>query len=415
MGKPMTDGAEIGLFAYPWDILDRGPEKFIEECQALGVTKVHTAALYHSGKFLLPRNSQVKVYFPEPGHLFVPLAATRFPGRLQPETSAIASSGWLDRLHYAASDAGVELAAWTVFHHSSTLATKHPELAVHNVYGDVYPFALCPTQPEVRAYSLSLASAIQSLGMFGTIDLETIGYLGYFHGYHHEVAAVPLGTMETFLLSLCFCSACSAAAEQAGIVVDALRHELQRILSVKLSADDSASAHPENKEQLLTLIAMSEPLQQFIRIRLQIVTSLVENIRSATHGMKLGVFTSSLVGSPSNIWMEGISLTDMKNRVDTINLLAYSADSDTVNSDLAFCVAQGMNAGSLNLTLNLGLPVTPTVGHAMTKIDYAWCQGVRQFAFFNYGFLGKARLNWIQQISAELRRKKASEDTAPML
>ena len=410
MTESLTSVAEIGIFAYPWDILDRGPEKFIEECHALGVTKVHATTLYHSGKFLLPRNSQTKVYVPEPGHLFVPLAATKFPGRLQPQTSAIASSGWLDRLVCAASSAGIELTAWTVFHHSSALATKYPELAIHNVFGDIYPFALCPTHLEVRAYSLSLASAIQSLGVFGTLDLETIGYLGYFHGHHHEVAAVPLGTLETFLLSLCFCSACCAAAEQAGIAIGELRRELQRILSVKLNADDSTGAHPENGEQLLTLIASSQPLQQLIRLRLQIVTGLIEGIRSATRGMKLGVLTSSFVGSPSNIWMEGVSLTDIRGDADTVHLLAYSPDSDAVNSDLAFCLAQGIDAGRLNLTLNLGLPITPTVSHAMTKIDYAWRQGVRQFAFFNYGFLGKARLNWIQQISAELRRKESAGD-----
>ena len=89
-----------------------------------------------------------------------------------------------------------------------------------------------------------------------------------------------------------------------------------------------------------------------------------------------------------------------------VHLLAYTADSDRVNSDLAFCKSQVGDPARLCLTLNLGLPVTPTLGHAMQKIDFAWRQGVRRFGFFNYGFLGPARLGWIGEIARELKRRE---------
>src|SRR5205807_2415373 len=133
----------------------------------------HATTLYHSGKFLLPRNEKTKVYFPETGHLFVPIDTERFPNEVRPKISTIASSGWLDRLFRAASNAGVHLAAWTVFHHSSALATAFPEMAIQNIFGDVYPFALCPSNGAVRAYGVALASAIQSLGAFESLDLES--------------------------------------------------------------------------------------------------------------------------------------------------------------------------------------------------------------------------------------------------
>ncbi len=397
--------SSIELFAYPWDILDRGPEAFVEDCCNLGVNRVHATTLYHSGKFLLPRNRKTRVYFPESGSLYVDVDHGKFANGIKPATSAIAASGWWKELSKAAGNSGVGLAAWTVFHHSSTLAAKHPELAIRNLFGDTYPFALCPSHQEVRGYSVALAAAIQSTEAFDTLDLETIGFLGFAHGYHHEVTAVPLGALETFLLSLCFCPACCAAAEQDGIAVDPLREYLQRLLLTKLNADDSAARHPDNLEQLLTLVATFPPLQHYIQRRLNTVTDLVRRIRSAIAGMRLGVFTSSFVGSPSNVWMEGVSLLDLQPTTDVFHLLAYSANSDEVNSDLLFCLNQ-VDPSRLNLTINLGLPITPTLDHAMAKIDFAWNRGVRQFSFFNHGLLGEARLQWVKEISEEIRHKK---------
>ena len=397
----------LELFAYPWDILDRGPQAFIEECLALGVAKVHVATLYHSGKFLLPHNRTTKVYFPEGGHLLVPVDPQKLPKCIRPKVSSLASSGWLDQLSKAASDSGILLAAWTVFHHSSTLAGEHPEFAVRNLFGDVYPFALCPSHPAVREYGAALAAAIRALGRFDSLDLETIGYLGYKHGYHHEVTAIPIGTLESFLLSLCFCDACRILGEQDGIEMAALRRELQQLVTAKLTSDDSTGCHPDNAEQLTTLIALSEPLQQMIRVRLKNVSGLVGEIRSAFRG-GLRIFSSSFVGSPSNIWMEGISLPNLRHTADVFQLLAYSENTDIVNSDLLFCLSQVQDASRLNLTLNLGLPITPTLGHAQAKIDFAWRQGVRSFAFFNYGLLGSARLKWIREISQALRRREAN-------
>jgi len=159
-------------------------------------------------------------------------------------------------------------------------------------------------------------------------------------------------------------------------------------------------------EQLATLLALSEPLQQLVRLRVEKVTSLVLEIREAVGDVKLSAFTSSFVGSPSNIWMEGLSLPELRDIVDVFHLLAYTSDTDRVNDDLVFCRAQVHDPARLNLTLNLGLPVTPALGHALGKIEFAWRQGVRRFSFFNYGFLGAGRLAWVREIASALRQKE---------
>jgi len=398
--------SSIELFVYPWDILDRGVEDFVEECRELGVNVLHVTTIYHSGKFLLPRNKTRRVYFPEPGSLFVPLPKGSFKGNLAPMVSKLADTGWLKALAKAADSAGIRLAGWTVFHHSSTLGTKHPEITARNLFDDPYPFALCPSNKAVRGYSLSLARALAALNVFETIDLETIGYLGYFHGHHHEVTAVPAGPLEHFLLSLCFCNSCMEAGKRGGVQMESLRDQLRAVLLEKLRCDDACTRAPDDMEQLATLLALSEPLQQLVRLRVEKVTSLVREIREAVGDVKLSAFTSSFVGSPSNIWMEGLSLPELRDIVDVFHLLAYTSDTDRVNDDLVFCRAQVHDPARLNLTLNLGLPVTPALGHALGKIEFAWRQGVRRFSFFNYGFLGAGRLAWVREIASALRQKE---------
>jgi hypothetical protein len=399
----MLTPISIELFAYPWDIVDRGPERFGDDCCELGVNRVHVATLYHSGKFLLPRNTRSKVQVVQPGRLFVPVAPGAFAGSIAPETAQLAATGWLQQLHTAALARGIDLAAWTVFHHTSALAGRHRESAVQNVFGDVYPFALCPSRPEVRAFSVELASVMQAAGTFRVLDLETIGFLGYSHGYHHEVTAIPCGPLETFLLSLCFCDACRAAGEQAGIDMEELRIHLRRTLLTRFENDDTAAGAIE---QFLTFLALSEPLQRLIRVRFRTVTSLVQQIREIWRAGELAVFTSSFVGSPSNIWMEGVCLGELHNVADIVQLLAYSREVSAVNSDLAFCRAQAHDMRRVSLTLNLGASATPTLAHASEIADFAWRQGVRRFAFFNYGLLGPKRLGWVGEIARTLRSRK---------
>jgi hypothetical protein len=79
-------------------------------------------------------------------------------------------------------------------------------------------------------------------------------------------------------------------------------------------------------------------------------------------------------------------------------MLAYTPDTDAVNADVDFCLSL-LPPEKLNLTLNLGLPVSPTFAHVQSKIDYARKQGITRFSFFNYGFLGKVRLAWLKQLS----------------
>jgi hypothetical protein len=396
----------VGLFAYPWDIIDTGVGEFVAHSIQLGVTELHVTTCYHSGKFLLPRNSRRKVYFPEPGCVYFASAPGAFRQSLAPPVSELAATGWLDQLADAVQKQQIQLAAWTVFFHNSSLGQAYPDLTLRNLFGDPYGFALCPSHGRVQDYAVDLCKSIEATGAFAAIDLESMGYLGYVHGYHHEVDAIPLGPLEKFILSLCFCDGCRANAAQAGIQIDGLRDILQRMILQRFKADHAAGSDPQNAEQISTLLALIPEMQAFVALRCANIASLIARIRAECPKIELNLFTSSFVGSPSNIWMEGIDFLSLRDLVDRFVLLAYSNDPDVVNADLLFCMSLVGSSSKLILALNLGLPATPLLAGASRIVQFALEQGIGTFAFFNYGFLGEGRLRWVRQLSDLIRDER---------
>jgi hypothetical protein len=151
------------------------------------------------------------------------------------------------------------------------------------------------------------------------------------------------------------------------------------------------------------LLVTCPELLAFVRFRLKTITELVGRLSAAKGTMQLAAFTSSFVGSPSNIWMEGISPADLKDLVECFHLLAYAPSAVEINPDLIFFLTTLKDPDRINLTLNLGLPMTPTFDQAAAKVAYARRQGIRRFSFFNYGLLGAGRLRWIRDLAVLAR------------
>jgi hypothetical protein len=178
---------------------------------------------------------------------------------------------------------------------------------------------------------------------------------------------------------------------------------VRRILARRMQSDDAAGS--DHSEQLASLIVLCPWLQELIRLRMNTVTALVQRLAGESRPARLAAFSSGFVGAPSNIWMEGVSLPDLKPLVECFHLLAYSAEPAGDNADLIFVLAMLGDPGLVNLTLNLGEPVTSTFAQAAARVEFARRQGVRRFSFFNYGFLGEARLRWIHDLACMARER----------
>ncbi|MCE5257984.1 MAG: hypothetical protein LLG44_02870, partial [Chloroflexi bacterium] len=217
-------GAYTALWSYAWDLMAEGIDGALERIATTGANGVSLATSYHAGMFLLPHNPQQKVRFLEDGSIYFRPDAARFKGlAIQPRVTALADAiDPLDAICTAAPRYGVEVTSWTVCCHNTYQGTLHPELCLHNAFGDPYAFALCPSQPEVQAYLEALLGNLSQYPL-RTLQLESYDYMGFYHGFHHEKFQLELGPLSGYLLGLCFCPACLQAARERGIDGEALR------------------------------------------------------------------------------------------------------------------------------------------------------------------------------------------------
>src|SRR2546428_6127133 len=202
-----------------------------------GLGGITMAAAYHHGRDVFPHNPARKVHFLEGGTVFFRPDPNRYKGRvLLPLVSALAQqTDVLADLCHDASARSLRVRAWTVFLHNYALGEAHPECASRNAFGDAYLTDLCPNNPEVRAYAAALSADIASKGV-NAVVAESLHFHGLEHGFHHERYFIELGAFGRYLLGLCFCDHCLAAAERRGVQAKTLREEARRELERRFAS-----------------------------------------------------------------------------------------------------------------------------------------------------------------------------------
>ncbi len=58
------------VYAYPWNLCLNDYRQKLDEISALGLQGINLAVSYHAGKFIHPRSTQHRVYFPEDGVVY---------------------------------------------------------------------------------------------------------------------------------------------------------------------------------------------------------------------------------------------------------------------------------------------------------------------------------------------------------
>lgn len=214
----------LALYVHPFDLAALAGAGGLARLADLGFAEVALAASYHDGRWLSPWHPGTRVRFLEDGTVHFRAAADY--GRLRPlANSCVPAAGPspLAALCDAAPRHRLAVRAWSVFTHNTRLGAANPDLCVENAFGDRYVYALCPAQPEVQRYVLGLARDVGAHAGLRAIELEAFGWMGWKHGSHHDKASFqPKGLLE-HALSLCFCAACRAAAEAAGVDIGVAR------------------------------------------------------------------------------------------------------------------------------------------------------------------------------------------------
>jgi hypothetical protein len=274
---------QAGIYTYPWDLADEGHDLALGRIADAGLTAVNLACAYHAGKFLLPHNPRRRVAFAEDGALYFRPDPARY-GRILPRVSSLVT---VDDDPLAALDRerrkhGLDLAAWVVCLHNTWIGERYPECTLHNAFGDPYLHSLCPADPDVRAYVTAVLTDIVTRAEITAVELEAPGYLGFVHGFHHEIIGVPLDDVQRTLLGLSFHSSELELARVAGIDGDGLRRRVADTLT-RIWEDDRPPGDDIAGRDYVRQLLDDPEFDAYAGLRETIVREFVGELRDAVH------------------------------------------------------------------------------------------------------------------------------------
>ena len=180
------------FYCFASDIADAGSAALLDDLQdRAGVDGVTLAAAYHAARDVFPHARGRRIRFLR-GEVHFRLDPALWEG------AALIPAGGehevLGDLVAAAGARGMHVDAWTVFLHVDREHDLPAGLAEETCFGDPLPTQLCPANPDVRRYAVTLAREVARRGVRAVIA-ESLHHHPLEHGYHHEryfVALPPL-------------------------------------------------------------------------------------------------------------------------------------------------------------------------------------------------------------------------------
>ena len=391
-------GIPAALYAYPWDVAEKGAGAITREFRALGVQGISLALAYHAGKFMRPTGTSGKVVFPEDGTVSFRTTISRY-GRVRPQPTSLLVSG-RDVLRDLTDIGGLAVHGWMVLLHNSRIGLSDPELCVENAFGDRYIYSLCPAHPDNRAFAVALVADAGANNDLASILVETPGFLPYQHGYHHEFSLMRHNQWLDNRLGLCFCDHCLARADAAGVDGRKVKADTAQAISAYLASDVD---YPADMAQALWLadVATDPDLQGYLRMRNEAVTSLVLDIRAALRPeVDLRVIPS--VDRPTGkSWVEGTDLAALSRAGIGIEACFYEPSAARVAADL-FDVQRRTGNAQLTGILRPAFPDLEVPGEFVAAVEVLKAAGLARVSFYNYGHLRARDLRRIRDATAIL-------------
>jgi hypothetical protein len=374
---------QIGVYCYPWDLADEGPDTVCRALRELGASRLHLAATYHRFNALLPHNPARRIASASDSMAYFDWAVDGTANRVSliahPEWSRYFAEGVK-----AAHAAGLSVSAWVVALHYAPRFRKYPDYAVRNLYGDVFAEGLCPSHDAVQDYLLQIAVQLTEHYGVEEIDLESPGWDRFFNSIHgiHERVGVSLGPLDELALSWCFCNACKHRAEAEGIDVEKVRSTLAYGLKETLRRGrgqtgdlavlfrDCADEVPECKAYALS--------------RARTLLALMTDIRVAAQ-----CDVSTIVYEPL---FTGLDPTVISAGVDTLSITAYTADPEEVRRFVTD-VRSGVDVSARwRVILSLFERDAPSRTTLQNHLNCLASLDIEDVSFYNYGLASETAL-----------------------
>ena len=398
------------LFAH--DVIDETATVVLDRLQLAGLNGAVMAAAYHHSRDVFPHNPRRKVAYLEGGTVYFRPDLARYSDLpLTPRVAAIAGeSDPLATLCEAGQRRGISVSAWLVMLHNSRLAFQAPDCAPVTALGDPLLNSLCPAHPLVRAYAEALAGDVARYGL-QSIKLETLSYMPFDHGYHHERSFVPLSPNIRFLLGLCFCKHCLAHARSMGVDSERVQKRVAALITAVLESAQNETDEAELEESKLRSECDGE-LGRFLDARLEVITSLAERVSAAVHAVSpttrvvfldpSGATLGYATGRPATdntattiARREGIDLPAVAQRCDGLGMLGYFADPSRLEREVSAYRRLLSANGPLDVLLRPMPPDSRDADELAAKVDVLRRHGIQDIAFYHYGLMRLEALDWI--------------------
>lgn len=380
------------MWTYPWDVLDEGAERVVAFLrEEVGLDAMSLTPAYHT-------YDQLRLHLPGPRLLsccedavyFQPEAGRYGHTALQPQVSPLARDrDPLQIISQQCRKRGLKLTLWTVAMHNHLQACRHPECALQGPFGDAYPGALCPANPQVREYLRALSLDLTSRYEVDLVEYETLYYLGYGMFRNPVKVGVDLGPVGRLLMSLCFCPDCRQRAHGQGVDAAGLQAQVRQRL-------EEVFAGGSLGDDLEGCVAADPLLAAYLEVRAGTVTSLVAELRAELETPISFLYMGDYLHN-------GIDRAAIEGLVDQVEILCYGSDPAQARAQ-AEAERGRMSAPDKLLAGLLGYhPVADphTLREVLAAVRAA---GVRRFSYYNYGLIPRKHFPWIRQALDEVRR-----------
>ncbi|MBT5875060.1 MAG: hypothetical protein HOH43_16700 [Candidatus Latescibacteria bacterium] len=374
------------LWAYTWDLTYESTADTIAYLkQDVGLDALSVATSYHTYEMLCPHRSGPKfVWAPEAAVYFQPTLSHYENTPIKPNVSPTARvNDPLREIGNACVANGMGLTSWTVCLHNSYLASAYPQHAQVNAFGDVLPHAPCPSSPAVREYMTALLIDLTTNYPVTAIEVETLNFNGYSQGHYHEKIGLPIGALESFLFSLCFCDHCSDRAGTANIDAQRVRSSVAEYLD-KFCLDGTPS-----EQSIEDHVAGNEELAEYVRMRAETVASLTRMVKGAVTVPVYYLLMGNYFGS-------GMDHHEISRIVDRVEILAYSPDTDQVRESIRQTCNQGIAPENIHAGFGAYYPASPDEETLIATTEAALDEGVSGFSYYNYGIMPRQNLQWVK-------------------
>ena len=317
---------DVGMQVATHDIKDEGVDTVMGNMQTLGnVHTVYVMCNYWTGerqpypKGELPHNPKRKVYYPTGGLYFDPHPRFYKKSILKPVRTPEPDFKDFDVLKAAtvsARERRMRVLAW-VMALREYIADKYQKYTMVDVYGRRASGYLCPSNPEVSGYVVSLIQDIIHNYSVDGIFLDRFRF--------PEWAGPGKGFDPAFT---CFCKKCLKRAKRDGIDISRIRKSMRRTAEIVKSDKISSilsrflTYRKGSLDLVETLVGLPE-LVEWINFRQDVTTDFVSRIYESIKDTNPKLELSLDLWPPSYSWLLGQNYRKLRKCCDSLKYFTY--------------------------------------------------------------------------------------------